>query len=228
VNTLEIVQSVDAMTDKTKAYVKDGSIWQYGARVKVNLPINQIAKSINSDGTPYNGGQGWKTNYTLNSAGAELATNYYEVTGFIPYTMNDVFKMKGFEIDSEPYSIFCFYDKNFALTKSFPANSGYNPCTQFVQEDGTIEGSLSNLTKSNMTEAQKTATAYMRIGLKKITDDTLLTINAGFEETSEIESAEWYDTKIPYYGDVVENQGTTLASHDGIISKIRRYMGLHV
>lgn len=55
---------------------------------------NILPLAINSDKTPYNGGQGWKTGYRLNSSGAEAAVADWEVTGYIPITTQDVLYFK--------------------------------------------------------------------------------------------------------------------------------------
>ena len=49
------------------------------------IHTNQILNSINSDGTPYNGGTGYKEGYRLNSSGVEAAASDHVISGYIPY-----------------------------------------------------------------------------------------------------------------------------------------------
>ena len=52
--------------------------------VQATPKINQIPLSIDTDGSAYNGGQGYKAGYRLNSSGQESALAGKYVTGFIP------------------------------------------------------------------------------------------------------------------------------------------------
>lgn len=53
---------------------------------------NVLKSAKDADGTPYNGGQGWKTGYRLNSNGAETAQSNVEVSGYMPCTKNDILR----------------------------------------------------------------------------------------------------------------------------------------
>lgn len=51
---------------------------------------NRILSSVESDGTPYNGGKGYKEEYRLNSSGVEKAASGCVTSGFIPYNGEDI------------------------------------------------------------------------------------------------------------------------------------------
>lgn len=57
--------------------------------------INMVAKSINADGTPYNGGKGYKDGYRVRSGGAEATSGVGSCTGYIPVQGGDVVRISG-------------------------------------------------------------------------------------------------------------------------------------
>lgn len=79
---------------------------------------NQVPLSLNADGTPYNGGLGYKTGYTLSatsgSPSTENARSERAVTGFIPAARNDIIRAVNMGNSSVyPYGIWIFdSDKN--------------------------------------------------------------------------------------------------------------------
>ena len=231
-NLLEIVTSMSAMTDKTKPYVMNGTIWKYESRYDVLVPTNEIPKSINADGTPYNSGRGWETGYYIDAGTGEKRstsnTSYYEVTGFIPVKADDIFRIAGYTFDASGtvYDNITFYDSSFALVGAFTAVSNYNPLSQFIKDDDSMEICVSTAATTNFTQDTKNRIAYMRLSFSTISNSTTCIINL-FEEKVELKPAGWYDTKMPYYGDDIKTQGETINQHTGIIGKIQRYMGLH-
>ena len=146
-----------------------------------------LHQAIASDGTRYNGGQGWKTGYRLNSSGAEAELDGMEVTGFIPCAYGDTVYLKdiGWDIDSgnTAQTYVWAYDSSFAPlsyaiaigiqngTNSLPATASVdsNGClTRFVVDAGFFanakSGSLSNA-------------AYLRLNCESITDDSIVAVN---------------------------------------------------
>lgn len=96
----------------------------YGAGIDRTISYvtidNMITKSIGSDGSLYNGGQGWKASTRLNSSGAEASNSEYYVTGFIPVTNGDYLYLKNmnFVIDSltnQGNTRAVLYDSNFTM-----------------------------------------------------------------------------------------------------------------
>ena len=152
---------------------------------------NRLPQAIGTDGTLYNGGQGWKTGYRLNSSGEEAALDGMEVTGFIPCAYGDTVYLKdvGWDIDSGnmTQSYLWAYDANFTpLSWVCPSdiNNGYvelpstasvdsNGClTKFVVDSAflanTKSGSLSNV-------------AYIRLNCENITNASVITVNEQIE-----------------------------------------------
>ena len=139
---------------------------------------NQIPLSTDASGALFENGKGWKTGFKLQSGdGTENANSSYEVTGFIPCLPTDVFRIKNVRLDNTGYDNICFYDANRNFLKAFAMNSKYNPMTQWQLEDLTIEGSISSITTSNITDAQKQQVAYLRLSAYVINDSSIITIN---------------------------------------------------
>ena len=140
---------------------------------------NQIPLSTDASGALFNNGKGWKPGFKLQSGdGTEEENASYEVTGFIPCSPTDVFRIKNVDFDvTTGYNNICFYDSNHTFLKAFAMNSKYNPMSQWQLNDGSIEGSISNITTSNITEAQKQQVAYLRLSAHVINDSSIITIN---------------------------------------------------
>lgn len=144
-------------TDTSKVYVlPDGFVYANMTKTSVLHPTNQLPLSTEADGTPFNGGAGWKTGYKLHGGtGGEDARANYEVSGFIPVTYEDTFRAKSFRVEeANGYNNICFYDANHGFLVAFTMNSKYNPLAQFLLEDGTLEGSLSTAATTTMTQDQ--------------------------------------------------------------------------
>jgi hypothetical protein len=209
-----------------------GTIWQYSSKTITTNPTNKIPLSIANDKTPFNGGQGWKTGYNLDAGTGEETTTqytkYYEVTGFIPFTIADVLRVKNITIDATTYDNFCFYNANFGFLKSFTGSSNYNPTSQFKLSDGTYEWDLNKTTKTNMTEAQKQLVAYVRVSASKIDNTSFATVNESLEPVTTVVS-DWYDTGLKYQ-DTSEDVARLEAEIEELkvsCDKLLRYMGLH-
>lgn len=79
----EFANDISECTDTTKLYVlPDGNIYAYMKKIGA-LFTNQLTNAIDTDGTLYNNGLGYKLGYGLNSNGAE-GTYADVVTGYIP------------------------------------------------------------------------------------------------------------------------------------------------
>lgn len=235
---LLIVNSVEEMVDTSQQYVlaSTGTIWQYSSKTVTVNPTNQIPKSIDSSKKPFNGEQGWKTGYRLSDGdGTERSLANYEVTGFIPITYNDTFRVKNFISQADYYNNICFYNSSFTFVKPFTGSSSYNPLSQFIKTDGTMEGSLSKLTTTNATTTQLQSIAYMRLSLIGIDNTTFLTINEPLEPTTTTVS-DWYDTGVKYQDsseEIAQLQESVVQLQEGMVllqanvDKLKRYMGLH-
>lgn len=83
-----------------------------------------LRQSVSSDGTPYNGGTGYKSGYRLNSGGNEAAASGVYCSGFIPMVSTQTIEFEGIELPADPsvgksnYTIH-FYDSTFTrISKS--------------------------------------------------------------------------------------------------------------
>lgn len=57
-----------------------------------------LRQSVSSDGTPYNGGTGYKSGYRLNSGGNEAAASGVYCSGFIPMVSTQTIEFEGIEL----------------------------------------------------------------------------------------------------------------------------------
>lgn len=77
-----------------------------------------LRQSVSSDGTPYNGGAGYKSGYRLNSSGNEAAKSGVYCSGFIPMVSTQTIEFDGIELPADTsvgnsnYTIH-FYDSTF-------------------------------------------------------------------------------------------------------------------
>ena len=83
---------------------------------------NLVPIAINADGTPYNGGLGYKNGYRLSSNGAEKELVSSVVSGFIPVQSGDVVRVWGIGMYSDVAlskasnsTYACIYDATFSL-----------------------------------------------------------------------------------------------------------------
>ena len=70
---------------------------------KPELLKNWVPYSINSDGTIYNNGLGYKEGYRVRSGGAETTQSTSTITGFIPLRGGDVVRISGADFMSQKY-----------------------------------------------------------------------------------------------------------------------------
>ena len=83
-----------------------------------------LRQSVSSDGTPYNGGTGYKSGYRLNSSGKEAAASGVYCSGFIPMVSTQTIELEGIALPADTsvgnsnYTIH-FYDSTFTrISKS--------------------------------------------------------------------------------------------------------------
>ena len=88
---------------------------------------NILSTAIDTDGTPYNGGSGYKEGYRLNASGNETAYSDYSVSGYIPVSSGDVIRIINIG-DVVGYSLYAYgYDSGFSVVGSNMA--ALNPVT---------------------------------------------------------------------------------------------------
>lgn len=145
---------------------------------------NVLPLSIASDGSPYNGGQGWKADTRLNSSGAETAATGTEVTGFMPFALGNVYRFKNIKISGtieNTTQYIVFYDANFTkllhvYTYQLYAHSGNKPNFTLTPDGYWESYDTSNIRSFNNT-IDWSKVKYIRISAEEITNDSIITIN---------------------------------------------------
>lgn len=149
---------------------------------------NVLPLAIDSDNTPYNGGQGWKTGYRLNSSSVEKAEDGMEVTGFIPVKQGDIVRFANIEwpVNSGVSANKCYVCLYGSLFDAATTNSS-DGC--FIREiDGRLVDQVSMDSNGNMTEFTIDAVVfpnvkywenviYMRVSAYDINSNSIITIN---------------------------------------------------
>lgn len=84
------------------------------APLNVYAVKNLVSESIDTDGTPFNGGLGYITGYRINSAGGLNTESHQGVTGFIAVSPGDVIRAVNIGTSIDHYNILMqVYDSNF-------------------------------------------------------------------------------------------------------------------
>lgn len=97
-------------------------------------PVNWVPKSIDTDGSTFNG-KGWIGKKRLSSSGVVKDANYVSTTGFIPAKASDVVRIGGcYWLDSANSSAnyVCTYDANFTFVGAVNCVGSYG--------GGTVSG----------------------------------------------------------------------------------------
>lgn len=142
--------------------------------------INQIPISTDADGNLFvgtNGEAGYKTGYRMSlSSGNETAAEGYECTGFIPVKQGDVVRIKNISVTSENSTNAIFYNSE-KQTYSTASTQGATLYNIFVTNGTENNGVYTATFSSNIHSAIDDNLAYIRIGSKEITNDSILTVN---------------------------------------------------
>lgn len=142
------------------------------------VPTNQIAVSIDTNGSIYNG-KGWREDTRLNSSGTETSAAGYGVTGYIPYTKADTLylyncQLVGNSNTSKDY--LTLYDNDFNVLRSASVfgfiSNGSLP--NDLDENGYVK-SISALGNSY------TTVAYIRFSASGVNENAIVTKNETLE-----------------------------------------------
>ena len=209
---LELVNSIEECVDTSKRYVlPDGYIYAYTYGEHTTENKNHILSSINTDGTPYNGGAGYKKGYRLNSSGVETSVSDNEsiVSGFIPYNGQAVeLRVPNTQIGYSSNYLHV-YDSNFSVIKKDAAGTtidgSYHNLQQWVNTYGaTLVTEASTIKISFPAELLAiSGISYIRVSSHVTTTVDSLTFNLALDE--ELDSSEvvtgyaWTNTGL-YYG----------------------------
>ena len=160
--------------------MEDGTFITVGELNLSNTPsyVNQIPLSIDSDGSAYNGGIGYKTGYRLSaSTGNESAKAGHEVSGFMSCVEGSQLRIKGVTFDSSTdesnQNYIIFYDSNktkIAFTTlgfMFSTSESNGVCATYSH----IKDQLNNLG----------GVAYFRICSSNIDENSIITVDQTIE-----------------------------------------------
>lgn len=146
---------------------------------------NMLTRAVASDGSAYNGGQGWKTGYRLGSAGTESAQDGMEVTGFIPVTIADTIYFSGvtWALNSTLASkcYFHLYNSSFAKVTGQQLSTDLSTGGFTYDEAGNpVEINVQKFCNYTGTTAGDTI-AYFRISAEEINANSIITVNEPIE-----------------------------------------------
>lgn len=171
-NLQDIADAIRALNGSSDTYTPS----QMAAAIRAMLvKENMITSSIASDGTPYNGGQGYKAGYRLNSSGNEAVLAGKYVTGFIPITQGQKVTLENMQviISTQDNNYIAFYDSTFTLLSgcSRYAYAWYNQSGDSIKP-ATVDGNyLTSFTATGSTGTYNyplTNVAYFRVACNLI------------------------------------------------------------
>lgn len=210
--------SVEECTDTSKLYVlPDGFIYAYMTVTEESSGAsytNVLPQAIDSDGTPYNGGLGYKTGYRVNSSFIEKEATGRCCTGFIPVTQNDVIRLKNIyhPTDANYNGYIQFFDSDFG-----GIGSGYEK-TAFVLTDGECTIDVATCQLSTGVSARQYF-KYFRISTGQIDSNSIITINQEIKEgTTTTTTQKWANTGHAF----VPNE-----NYDEIVAELQRVTTSH-
>ena len=165
-------------TDITSSAVSDGVI--NIASVTGNIVITASATETKVEITNWIEEVGYTENTRLSlSSGNTTTASGYECTGFIPAKNGDVVRIKDIDLTNENATNIVAYDSNKQPYNAGSGNYGTSLYAAFItngtEENGVYTTTLSG-TLGNMF-SQGGDCAYIRIGSKSITADSIVTIN---------------------------------------------------
>lgn len=144
---------------------------------------NQIPISTESDGTPYNGGQGYKAGYRINSAGQETALAGKYVTGFIPVSAGDHISFEGMSINTaaQDNNYIAFYNATHTCLWSKYAYAWYSQTSTILAPMTADNGNLKSITLTGGsyggTNYDMSQVAYMRVACNSIDGNSAIYID---------------------------------------------------
>lgn len=165
-------------TDVSASAVSDGVI--NIASVTGNIVITASATETKVEITNWIEEVGYTENTRLSlSSGNTTTASGYECTGFIPAKNGDVIRIKNIDLTNENATNIVAYDSNKQPYNAGSGNYGTSLYAAFItngtEENGVYTTTLSG-TLGNMF-SQGGDCAYIRIGSKSITADSIVTIN---------------------------------------------------
>ena len=171
-NSIVITADLPDGTYSVKYEMKDGTTVDIGELVPDNGEITEPVYTNYIHEVGYTTG----TRLSLSSGGETTSgATDYECTGFIPVKVNDVIRIKNIDITAENATNIIFYDSDKNPIQCNGTYHGISLAYFFALEvndvyKGEIKGTIYDwVAPSNA--------AYIRLGSKSITSDSVLTVN---------------------------------------------------
>ena len=151
---------------------------------------NALLLAVDSDGTAYNGGTGWKDGYRLNSSKAETTDDAADVTGFIPAVWGDTLYLKNVVFDpnsaNKTKTYIYMYKSDFsACSPYFRGDNGLDYGIEngglVVGDDGYVKSIKLDGTTFTSYSNDTGDAVYVRFSCDEITDDSIVTVNEPIE-----------------------------------------------
>lgn len=163
--------------------------------------INWVLKAIEADSTAiYNGGLGYKNGWRLNSSGNEVELAGSVITGYIPFKVGDIIRIKGvyWGPNSGTNNYFVYYRPNFG-TRQWHINSGDNG-DQTIKVTPTDSDGIATFDMTEFTGLDSYGgQGYFRIAATGNGEDMIVTINQEIEDVGpeEPEVPATYTNQVP-------------------------------
>ncbi len=180
----EFAESIEECKDTTKLYVlPDGYLYAYMLTTTEPQPLftNLLPLAVDTDGTPYNGGLGYKEGYRLNSSGVETESDENCITGYIPSTVpSATLRFKNLPQSAQGEYVM-YYREDFGKGNAITYESAMY---ESPDENGVYTVTLSSA------DYQR----YIRITAGRMSADTVITINEEIAYGEAVEEYRWVNT----------------------------------
>ena len=201
--------------DTSKMYVlPDGFIYAYQLKTGPAY-INLLTTAVDVDGTPYNGGKGYKTGYRFSTTnGIEKADSKYCCTGFIRVNSGQIVRVKNItKASAGSGSVIWFKSDRIGDNRILPP----------IYES-EFDGYLANGIYA-FTAPTNSALYYFTLSTGKIDDNTIITVDEEITGSSGSANYAWVNTGHAFvpadYDDEIANLKQTTNVHTGEISNLK-------
>jgi hypothetical protein len=141
---------------------------------------NMLKKAVDTDGSLYNGGKGYKDGIYIGGSG-ETASSSWDSTGYIPCKRGDILRFKNCSVydltgANGAYSkmAFYFYDELFSKKVN---SSVYSPTSVPSSAWAPVHGADGDLIQVTIPTSYSASIRYVRITMDDITEDSVITVN---------------------------------------------------
>ncbi len=218
------VNSVDDMTDTTKAYVliSDSNIYVYGEHKAGADYTNVLPFATDKSGNIYDNA-GYRNGYRISTTGFETAKEGVGSTGYIPVSQGDIVRFKNCNIsttlDTSIVQI-ALYNSSKELISGCTTNSANTS----IRIPTTINGSEITAIEIASTEAwgkDLSSVAFIRITSTGFSPESVITVNEELSEESESITG-WRSTGLSYVPasnqEQVNENSSNISNHESRLS----------